>query len=78
MRCFVLKSLQLSALLLISFISQCLSLTVLLLTRNHSKSLNATTGLIIDNIMNALWKTPEDPETFSTHWTKVINNRVLN
>lgn len=81
MRHYVFKSLQhcvLSSLLWMSFLSKCLSLTILVFTRIHSESLNATTGLIIDNIMNALWKTLEDYETFSPRWTKVINNRVQN
>lgn len=78
---YVFNSLQhcvLSSLLCISFLSECLSLTVLVFTTIHSESLNATTGLIIDNIMNALSKTLEDLETFSPRWTKVINNRVQN
>lgn len=41
--------------------------------RNHSESLNATAaGLIIDNIMNALWKAPKDSDSFQLIGQKLL------
>lgn len=68
-----------------SLLSQtCLLLIVVLPTRSHRKSLNATTGLIIDNIMNALWKTPKDArdifnlldKSYQSYWERAQGNVV--